>query len=134
MNEKSTFDFGDLEGDSSAATAAPEIQAIDVNSIVQQVVKLVDAKIKNMQSPTISKKDVQSMANKQIDAYLKQKMVEFKKSLDGKVDGFMSQVTNYKHDLVETWVEIFPTLVKMWGTTRGIGKKIGILDQLIRQK
>lgn len=42
-------------------------------------------------------------------------------------------VKTFKQSARDIWKEIYPTLVKMWGASNGIGRKIAMLDMMLEK-
>lgn len=42
-------------------------------------------------------------------------------------------VKTFKQSARDVWKEIYPTLVKMWGASNGIGRKIAMLDMMLEK-
>ena len=97
-----TFDF------SSLSKKQQEVQQIDSNEIMNKLIAEIDRRISKVKSG-LSKKEVESIVNARI----------------------ASEASMFVPDVVELWKEVFPSLRKMWGTSSGIGKKIGMINMLL---
>jgi hypothetical protein len=136
----SEFNFGDLD-------EKRDVPSVDVDELMRKLTSEIDRKIK---AGTMTRKQIQDLIKNQVSGTAD--LAKIKKDLEEQVavwKGTMIDFNNaellrfqkeikaelegYKESLGELWEEVYPTLIKMWGTSRGIGRKVSKIDQLIRQ-
>lgn len=85
--------------------------------------------------------DMRKMLDKKLTSTLEQSgaLMDGKIShMEGRIkkfkDELQASVEIYEKNITEIWSEIYPTLVKMWGTGGKFSRKIAELDLLIHRK
>lgn len=114
------FDFGILDKSKPKRKETPKVKQIDIDKMVdKRLNKRIDLELKKVK---VAKKNLEDDMKR--DYATTGDFDRFVDKVRGLLDG-------YRDNMMDVWMEIYPTLVKMWGTSRGIGLKIARLNTMI---